>query len=336
MQIGKIFKSNKDSHFIWKFFVNMKILLTGVSSFTGFCLAKELSKSGYLITCPLPRSKTSYSGLKKKRLGIISEKVNICYNSPFGSENFMKILDGGFTIYCLHGAYVEGYQSDEFDFSYALNQNLNQIDSVLKVAKSYGCKSVIWTSSIFEDAVNTEEKVSGVHRPVWLKYALSKKISFLCIRELCANYGLGFSRFVISNPFGPYEDAKFCYHLVHNILAGKKFDVQSPYYVRDMIHIGHLSESYVMLVKNSIDGDITDELRPSEYPMRMIDFAALLCKKINHYYGIDYELGFCEQKKYDEPLVLVNNNNIRSDLYSYNESSQWNRYFQYYNVIEYK
>jgi len=308
------------------------VVLTGVSSFTGFWFAKVLSEAGHSICCPLPRPRESYEGLKKKRLDSLPIEVDVIYEAPFGSDRFVALLDKTFDALCLHGAYVEGYHSDQFDFSYALNQNLNQIDKVLKVAKSSGCKLVIWTSSIFEDAVHTEGKVAVAHKPIWLKYALSKKISFICIRELCANYGLGFSRFVISNPFGPYEDAKFCYHLVQNILAGKKFDVQSPFYVRDMIHVGHLSESYVMLVQNSIDGDITDELRPSEYPMRMIDFAALLCKKINFYYGIDYELGYCEQKVYDEPLVLVNNDNIRSELYSYNEPSQWNSYFKYYNI----
>ena len=318
-----------------RFGLSKRILLTGVSSFTGFWFARRLVESGFSVSCPLPNIKKSYEGIKKTRLDTLPETVELFYNVPFGSVEFINLLDGNFDKLCLHGAFVKGYQNNEFTFGKAVGQNLNEIDRVFEKAKQNGCHGVIWTSSIFEDAVNTDEEFLKGSAFPWLKYALSKKISYLSAREIALNSGLSFVRYVIPNPFGPYEDKKLTFHIIKSLHLGNDVSLKTPYYIRDMIHIEHLASDYVRAIQSLDDLCDCSTVRPSEYSLSIIEFATILCDEYNKRFGTNHKVLKSEQDNYREPESMINNQNVRLSLPDYDDAKCWDRLFEYYGDYKY-
>ena len=305
------------------------VCLTGVSSFTGFWFAKVLSEAGHSVCCPLPRPRESYEGLKKKRLDSLPIEVDVIYEAPFGSVKFVELIDKKFDAFCLHGAYVSGYNQANFSVTEALRQNLYRAEEVLAMSKKAGCKRVIWTSSIFEDAVCLDAP-EHVSHPIWHRYALSKKLSGLALRSLCSEMEIGFSQFVITNPFGPLEDPKLCCHLAKAVLAEETFEVRTPHYVRDMIHVRHLAEAYRNFVLGVLAGEETSELRPCEFTGSLGEFARLFVREMGERLGGSCSVTLATSMPFDEPFALVNNTHVSTLVDDYAPNERWNELGAHY------
>ena len=61
-----------------------------------------------------------------------------------------------------------------------------------------------------------------------------------------ANMSLG--KFVIPNPFGPFEELRFTAYLIRCWRDGKAATVNTPDYVRDNIHVSLLAKAYAAFV----------------------------------------------------------------------------------------
>jgi len=310
--------------------MSSRIILTGVSSFTGFWIAKSLAKAGHLLICPLPRPSDSYKDLKKKRLNALAEdSIQINYNSPYGSDQFMKLLSDGADLICFHGSVVKDYNSRDFSATEAIFANLNGVEKVIASIKATGTTRVIWTSSVFEDAVSLDVPEDDC-KPPWYRYAISKKFSGLILQSLCNEKGIGFSRFVITNPFGPFEDPKICNFLARALIEKKPIEIRTPYYVRDMIHIGHLADSYLNLCQNLLSEKKVPELRPSEYSGRLIDFAKLFVQEIGQRLGYNTEISYAKSMVFDEPLSLINSVHVSSIIEPYQPDKEWDSLATFY------
>ena len=306
------------------------VLLTGVSSFTGFWFAKELKLKGFNIFCPLPRSENDYNGIKAKRIDNIKRDVKIVFDCSLGEKKFNDLLENPFEFLCLHGAHVQNYESPKFELLNSLNRNLNEIEFILKKSFVNGCKTVLWTSSIFEDVIDNNDENSDNYKVPWLKYALSKKTSYTIVKHLALSMGLNFVRFVISNPFGPFEDKKLCFHLTKSLTEGSDFIVKTPDYVRDMIHVENLAENYVKQISQPSETSFK-ECRPSEYRMKIFDFAKLLTSKYNQFHDTERGIGKMKQEKFCEPLELLNNGYHSSLGISNDNDNLWHNYFEFYS-----
>lgn len=306
------------------------VLLTGASSFTGFWFAKELKLKGFNVFCPLPRSENDYNGIKAKRIDNIKRDVTFVFNSPLGENKFNDLLEKPFDILCLHGAHVQNYESPKFELLNSLNRNLNEIEYILKKSFLNGCKTVLWTSSIFEDVLDNNDENIDYYKVPWLKYALSKKTSYTIVKHLALSMGLKFIRFVIPNPFGPFEDKKLCFHLTKSLVEGNDFIVKTPDYVRDMIHIENLAEIYVKQISQSSEKSFK-ECRPSEYRMKIFDFAKLLTLKYNRFHNTEHEIGKIKQEIFNEPLELLNSEFNSASRKSKDNDDLWRNYFGYYS-----
>jgi UDP-glucose 4-epimerase len=310
--------------------MNSRVLLTGVSSFTGYWFAKVLSEYGYSICCPLPREERQYEGLKKERLDSLPQEVEVVYDSPFGSSGFLGLLDSRIDALCLHGSYVSGYNQSDFSASEAIRQNLYNAEAVLAKAKTSGCSRVIWTSSVFEDAVELDDSKLGTY-PVWYRYALSKKLSGLAFRSLCFESDIGFSRFVITNPFGPLEDPKLCRLMANAVIQQKVFEVRTPHYVRDMIHVRHLAEAYIHLLRLLISGQDCPELRPGEYSGNLGDFAQIFVSEISKRLGKPCRVERSDSMVFNEPLSLINETHVSSLVKVYDPNDRWDELAAFYS-----
>lgn len=307
--------------------LNKQILLTGVSSFTGCWFAKILYEAGYNLVCPLPREKKYYTDLKKQRLKFLPPEIEVIFNAPFGSDNFFQILEREFDLLCLHGSYVLDYGKDSFRFSEAISQNLHRIEDVLRKAIEFDIKGLIWTSSIFENAIKISSKKTNV--PLWFKYALSKKMTGISLEHLCWEKNINFGRFVISNPFGPLQDKKIAHFLAKNFIEKQSFEVKTPHYIRDLIHVRHLAFAYCKMIDSFFTKKPFVFLDPCEYVGSLLSFAKLFYNEFSVRRGYLCKVSYCEMS-FTEPLELINKTDVSSSIENYDPSLCWDELVNYY------
>lgn len=307
--------------------LSKRILLTGVSSFTGCWFAKILYERGYEVVCPLPREKKDYDDLKKERLEFLPSGVDVVFNSPFGSDSFIGLLEHKFDLLCLHGSYVQDYGKNTFLFSEAVRQNLSNLEEVLEKGLEYNAKGVVWTSSVFEDAISLGTRNS--HYPPWYRYALSKKVCGMSLQHLCWERRLEFGRFVISNPFGPLQDRKLGHHLARGFLQKKSFELKTPHYVRDMIHVRHLASAYHRMVDSFFTPSPTTSLDPCEYVSSLLDFSKTFYGEFSQRLGYSCDVSFCDMD-FIEPRSLVNKTEVRDVIDDYDPVACWDELLRYY------
>ena len=103
-----------------------------------------------------------------------------------------------------------------------------------------GGRRVTLSGTFFEGS----EGAGSQGLPDFSPYGLSKALTAQVFRFECARAGVGLGKFVIPNPFGPYDEPKFPGYLLKNWLAGATPNCSSPAYVRDNIHVTLLAKAY--------------------------------------------------------------------------------------------
>jgi UDP-glucose 4-epimerase len=302
-----------------------KILLTGVSSFTGYWFAKTLSECGYQVHCPLPSCEDSYDGIKKNRLESLSNLVRLVYSCSFGSHQFFDLLENKYDILCHHASFVKNYQSKNFELTEAISQNTSSAERVLEKLASTGCGGIIWSSSVFEDFIH-ENEIATNPRPNWYRYALSKKLSGFILENLSLDFGLNFSKFVITNPFGPLEDRKFNRLILEAAKSKVDFEVRTPNYIRDMIHVRHLALAYKCIVDRIIENQICYEMRPYEYTGNLYYLADYFMQQIKLKINTPSTVIHNNTIHSEEPLVLINDQHISKIIEAYDPVACWEEY----------
>ena len=216
----------------------MKILLTGASSFTGFHFASHLATAGHEVTCPLTRRSIQRYGdvrhVRWHRLNKLSGKVDLVFNAQQGTRNFFDIFKSrDYDLFCHHGAAVSGYKLPNFNPVAAVADNMAGFGAVLDHVKA-----VVTTGTIAEPGEGGPDAMSA--------YGVSKAATWMLVKHLCEKANKPIAKFVISNPFGPYEEPdRFCATAVRSWKAGEPVSVVDAGRVRDNIHVKLLAEAYV-------------------------------------------------------------------------------------------
>ena len=225
----------------------MKVLLTGASSFSGMWFAEKLASAGMEVLAPLRGEPKSYAGVRAERVKRLSGLVELAPHCPLGAPRFMDLIaNRSIDVFCHHGAQVGDYRSPDFDVSGALAANTLNFPRVLESLSRRGQKAVVATGSVFEQDEGAGEAPLRAFSP----YGLSKGLTWQVIRYWCQVTGTPVGKFVIANPIGPFEEARFLSYLVANWLKGEVALVRTPLYLRDNIHVDLLAAAYVDFVKS--------------------------------------------------------------------------------------
>ncbi|MDJ0625432.1 MAG: NAD(P)-dependent oxidoreductase [Candidatus Caenarcaniphilales bacterium] len=222
----------------------MKVLLTGITSFTGSHIAREFLINSYYVHAPLLRKKEDYKALKEKR-------INLCRGATFYSEidiqtfDFINLLENvAPDIYINHGAYVTNYRSDDFDFLNHLKVNLQNIKLLIETLKNNGCKLFIHSGSSFEP--KEEYSDFGIS-----PYGVAKKMVWDMTLFWCKKLGLDCTKVVIPNPYGLYENEDRLLPVFHTKISNsEKVTLLEPEVIRNNIEVEELSKCYVKVVDN--------------------------------------------------------------------------------------
>jgi nucleoside-diphosphate-sugar epimerase len=137
-------------------------------------------------------------------------------------------------------------------------------------------------------------------------------------------------KFVIPNPFGPYEEARFTAYLMRKWFAGETAAVNTPDYVRDNIHVSLLAKAYARFAEQLIAS--TGELRigPSEYAESQGAFALRFAKEMQPRLALPCKVELKQQQDFSEPRIRVNTDPLDPRKLGWDEARAWDEIAEFY------
>jgi nucleoside-diphosphate-sugar epimerase len=302
----------------------MKILFTGASSFTGFWFVKNLAADGYEIICPVTGALDKYADVRKQRVAQLKSLCRFVPDAPFGSENFLKLAGAEkFDLLCHHAAEMANYRSPDFDALRALQSNSLNLRAVLKILKC----PVALTGSVFENDEGAGDEPLRAFSP----YGLSKGLTYQFFRHYCHEAGVPLGKFVIPNPFGPFEEPRFTAHLLRNWKDGKVAEVKTPDYVRDNIPVDLLALIYAKFCTEAAAAKKPLlKINPSGYVEKQGEFAQRVAHEVKSRTGWVCELKLAKQEDFSEPLNRVNTEPAAKLAPAWNEQKAWDSLVAFY------
>jgi nucleoside-diphosphate-sugar epimerase len=310
----------------------VKILFTGGSSFSGMWFVQELIKAGHEVTVVFRQDFTAYEGVRRQR---VEKLVNLCpavFSTAFGSVEFVQVVieGGSWDLYCHHAADVTNYRSPDFDVAAALANNTRGIKNVLEALKKTDCFHLLLTGSVFEQR---EGEGSDGLRAV-SPYGLSKGVTNDMFAFYTEEAKMNLGKFVIPNPFGPYEEGRFTTYLIQSWLKDLVPVVKAPDYIRDNIPISLLAKAYVDFAErfHTMDkkGNGFMKFNPSCYVGSQAQFTHLLSDTMKSRLGVACVYELQKQQDFNEPLIRVNTERLDWEKLGWNEQEAWDQLAEYY------
>jgi nucleoside-diphosphate-sugar epimerase len=248
---------------------NQKILLTGLTSFSGCHIAKELLNNGYSVFAPLLKKANEYSGLKEERLKLSlgAQTIAPC---DIQSLDFINILsDIKPQIFINHGGFIENYRSIDFDYLKHLETNLKHIKILVQTLKENGCKVFIHSGSAFEPG--EEYSQFGIS-----PYGVAKKMVWDMTVFWCVHFQLPIVKVVIPNPYGFLEnDDRLLPIFAKKIKAGESVQLSGAEQIRNNIRAEHLAKYYLQasqLADKELSTNFVEIIKPIGHIETQKDF----------------------------------------------------------------
>ncbi|WP_419756488.1 NAD-dependent epimerase/dehydratase family protein [Brevundimonas sp.] len=304
----------------------MKVLLTGGSSFTGYWFARALNLAGHHVVAPIRGSIDSYTEGRAVRVAALAEFADIRENVSFGDAAFLELAAGeSFDLLAHHAADVTGYRSPDFDVGAALNNNTLNASRVIETLRDNGLKGIVVTGSVFE----SDAGVGDGAREAFSPYGLSKALSAQVFRYWCQRHGVALGKFNIANPFGVFEEPRFCNFLIRTWVKGETARVNTPLYVRDNIFVDLLAQYYVDYLQSVASGKARSSFGPVGFAETQGAFAQRFANEMRPRLGLECQLELGEQTTFDEPLVRLNTDHVALPQ-GWSHAQAWDLLADYY------
>ena len=307
----------------------MRILLTGGSSFTGLWFARGLAAAGHTVVAPLKGAAGDYTGLRGERVAELRRTAEVVDGCPFGSAAFLDLAaTGPWDLLCHHAALTGDYRNPNFDVLEAVAENTHKAVDVLTAMTARGLAGVVVTGTVFEQ----DEGAGDAPLRAFSPYGLSKGLTWQYYRFLSQTMGFPLGKFVIPNPFGPFEEPRFCNYLVQSWFKGETPSVRTPLYVRDNIHVDLLAASYAAFVgKIPAQRDVI-RLNPSFYVESQGAFATRFATEMAPRLGIPCPVTLLQQTEFGEPTARINTDRVDGAALGWSEAAAWDAEAEFYKA----
>ena len=289
--------------------------------------AEALAERGHVVVAAGRSERLNCSSLRAERLSRVTACCQPFWSAPFGSSSFLDIVErnGPFDVLCHHGAETAGYRSKEFDWSAAVAANARSLQQVLGAVRAAGGRRIVLTGSVFEAG----EGAGTLPLRAFSAYGLSKTLTSQIFSYHAEQEEFALGKFVIPNPFGPYEEPRFTDYLIRTWCEGKTALVGTPHYVRDNIHVSLLAEFYCGFVQSLPETGFC-KINPSGYAESQSAFAARFAREIGGRLKIETPLEEATQQTQDQPLVRVNTDVMTDATREWDEGAAWDQLAEYY------
>ena len=309
----------------------MKILLTGASSFTGHWIARELAAAGHAVTATFRKPAADYpDAVRRRRVERVVEVCTPVVGASFGDDAFLSLVkEGKFDLLAHHAADVTNYKSPDFDAAAALANNVRRLDAVLAAFHAGGGRRVLLTGSVFESGEG--RGTQGL--PDFSPYGLSKTMTAQAFRFYCGRAGVHLGKFVIPNPFGPWEEPRFTMYLMKEWLAGRKASCASPDYVRDNIHVTLLAKAYARFAAQLPATPGFTKTNPSGYAESQGKFTLRVAEAMRPRLKLPCAVDLAEQRDFPEPRERVNTDPVDAKALGTSEAAAWDEMAAWYREV---
>ena len=299
----------------------MKVLLTGVSSFTGLWFARALRAAGCEVVAPL-RAAAYEDPLRRARVAEAERVAEIVPAAPFGSDAFVGLLERCFDVLCHHAAEAANHKSPDFDVEGAVAGNTFNAAATLKTAWGHGVKRLLLTGSAFEEGEGRGTEPLVAFSP----YGLSKTLTARAFQAEADQARLEMVKFVVPNPFGPYEAQTFQRLVMTRWRDGQPVRVSHPFYGRDNVPVDLLAKVYARAATGALGAHVS----PSFYAGPVGGFFERMAREVRTRTGWACGLTVAESQQSTEPLERYNLQPIAPADYGWSESGFWDAYAAYY------
>src|SRR6266446_5323781 len=303
----------------------MRILFTGASSFTGYWFVRELVAAGHEVVAAC-RGDGRYEGLRGERVRMVRELCETRFGCAVGNDDFLALTKTSFDVLCHHGAEVGDYRSPDFDPYQAAALNLHRLPEALRALKDRGCGRLVLTGSVFEQ----NEGAGSLPLRAFSPYGLSKGLTAAAAEFYADREGVSFEKFVIPNPFGPYEEPRFTSYLMRSWLKRETARVQTPRYIRDNIPVDLLAKAYAAFVMAGPAAGGVRRHNPSCYPESQGAFAERVRREASARLGLPCALELGTQTEFPEPAVRINTDLLDGDALEWSVAQAWDEFVDYY------
>jgi len=306
----------------------MKILFTGASSFTGLWFVKELAECGHDVTACFRHRQEDYKDIRKKRVDQALQYCKPIFECPFGSEAFMKLIESEqeWNLFCHHAADVANYKDPNFDAVAAAARNTYNLKATLKALSDKGCLKIVLTGSVFEQ----NEGAGSDNLRAVSPYGLSKGLTTDIFKYYASVMGLKLGKFVIPNPFGPFEELRYTSFLIQSWFQGKTAFVQTPEYVRDNIHVSLLARAYSVFIQRLSPLPGFEKFNPSGYVETQGAFTARFSQEMKQRLSLECHFECSPQMEFSEPKVRINTDVLNQQQLEWDEKHAWDVLAAYY------
>jgi UDP-glucose 4-epimerase len=310
----------------------VKILMTGASSFTGLHFARELAAAGHEVAVVFqrPQADAYDEPLRRRRVELAADCCEPIFGCTFGDSRWLQLVQTrSFDCIAAHGAQVTGYRDPAFDFAGALAANTHRLADTLAALVGSAAPRIVLSGTVFEGG----EGAGSDGLPHFSAYGLSKALTAEAFRFACAAAGVTFGKFVIPNPFGPWEEARFTHYLVRCWRAGNSVTVNTPAYIRDNIHASLLAKAYVRFVESLPTDGAQARCNPSGYVESQGAFAERFAREMGPRLGIECPLVLAHQTEFAEPRIRINTDPVDTLALGWDETAAWDALADYYRDL---
>ena len=308
----------------------MKILFTGGSSFTGHWFVRELAAAGHEIVMILRRDLDRYTGVRRSRVEQLPRLGRVIQECSFGDDRFTELIrKESWDLLCHHAAEVSDYQNRDFDVCAAVASNTNGTNRTLRALVASGCQRILVTGSVFEPG----EGAGSDGLPAFSPYGLSKALTAQVLGYYATLYEMQVGKFVISNPFGPYEEHRLTSYLAQSWFEGEKAIVKTPAYVRDNIHVSLLAKAYADFAERLPSQPGMHKLNPSGYVESQGAFVSRFADNLRDRLQLDCRFELGQQHEFPEPKIRINTDPLDVNHLGWVESQAWDDLAKCYQQI---
>ncbi|MBU0534975.1 NAD(P)-dependent oxidoreductase [Patescibacteria group bacterium] len=307
----------------------MKILFDGSSSFTGYWFIKELHGAGHEVVAHFQQKPEGFEGIRKERVALLQSLCTPVIGKYFGDDEFIALIKSSkWDLFCHHAADVTNYRSPDFNVIKALQGNTLNISEVLDSLKEQDCDHLLVTGSLFEQNEGSGDEPLNAFSP----YGLSKGLTWEIFKYYTQAKGMSIGKFVIPNPFGPYEEPSptFTSYLIESWLKKEVPKIKTPKYIRDNMHVSLLAKAYKEFAESLISQKGVLRINPSQYVKSQGDFGKQFADEMKIRLNVDCPIEIFDQVDFPQPRKRVNTTKLNAKELGWDEKTAWDDLAEFY------
>lgn len=260
------------------------VVVTGISSFIGGHLARNIVQAGYQTVGTISRAVSDYTPLQQQRVNYVKEAQctiqQLDITDAKACQDFIAQWQPAFWIH--HAGYATRYGSLDYSMDMGYRINVAPLEYLFPALKAVDCQGVIITGSSAEYGDSSQALSEDDACYPDTPYGLSKLAETIRARQLALQYRLPTRIARVFIPFGSLDSEQKLIPSAINHLSNNKTIALSPcLQERDFLYIHDLAAGYLALIEDFTHNSLFDIFNLcSGNPLKLKTFLLSLAGKM--------------------------------------------------------